>query len=112
MATLQEIQEQIASLQKQAKDLVQAERQPVIDRIKGEIKSYGITAKELGLKGSKASSKPTDVEAKERVPVVPRFKLNDKTWSGRGRPPAWLVEFERNGGKRSALEINLSEKSD
>ena len=106
MATLQEIQAQLASLQKQAQDLVQAERQPVIDRIKGEIKSYGITAKELGLRVSKASSKPADVEVKEKLPVVPKYKFNEKTWSGRGRPPVWLVEYEQQGGSRKDILIN------
>lgn len=105
MATLQEIQDQIDLLQKQAQDLVQAERQPVIDRIKGEIKSYGITAKELGLKVSKTSLKPADVFAKEKLPVAPKYKLNDKTWSGRGRPPVWLVEYERQGGSRKDILI-------
>lgn len=105
MATLQEIQAQIALLQKQAQEIVQAQRQPIIDRIKDEIKTYGISAKELGFKGSRASSKPVDGEVKERAPVAPKYKLDDKTWTGRGRPPVWLVEFEAQGGNRESLEI-------
>lgn len=105
MATLQEIQAQIAELQKKAEQIVQAQRQPVIDRIKDEIKSYSITAKELGFKASRGSIKPISSEVKERTQVPPKYKLDEKTWTGRGRPPVWLVQYEASGGDRAKILV-------
>ena len=102
MTTLQEIQAQIALLQKQAQEIVEAERQPIIEKIKEEIKTYSITAKELGFKDS---FKPTEVDVKEKAPVPIKYRLGDKTWSGRGRTPAWILEYEANGGKREELRV-------
>lgn len=105
MTSLQNIYDQIAELQKQAKDMVQAQRQPTIDRIKEDIKTYDITAKELGFKEAKPTAKSVVRGNASKALVAPKYKLNEKTWTGRGRPPVWLVEFEANGGKRETLEI-------
>ena len=106
MSTLQEIQAQIAELQKQAQQMVEAQRQPIIEKMKAEIKTYGITAKELGLKDSKTPSKPSSGDAKpEKSPVQAKYKLGASTWSGLGRPPLWMKEYLQKGGKKEDLEI-------
>lgn len=109
MPTLQEIQAQIKELQQQAEALLQAERQPVIERILEDIKNFGITAKELGFKTPKTRSKPAPaMEATQKSTVPPKYKQGELTWTGRGRAPKWITEYEKNGGKRSDLEIELS----
>ena len=109
MSTFQEIQAQIKELQQQAEALLQSERQPVIERILEDIKNFGITAKELGFKTPKTRSKPTQaVESIQKKPVPPKFKHGELTWTGRGRTPKWIIEYELNGGKKSDLEVKLS----
>ncbi len=40
-------------------------------------------------------------------PVVKYRSREDKnlTWSGRGKAPAWLREYEKKGGKREDLQV-------
>ncbi len=40
--------------------------------------------------------------------VPPKYKdpISGQTWSGRGRPPAWVLAHEQNGGKRDELLID------
>lgn len=102
MATLQEIQDQIAQLQKQAETLAKAERKPIIEKIKGEIKTYGITAKELGF----TVSKPVTEKPKtDNPPLPPKYEKGELTWSGRGRQPSWVKEFLSAGGDLKSLLI-------
>ncbi|MEM7766480.1 MAG: H-NS histone family protein [Pseudomonadota bacterium] len=39
--------------------------------------------------------------------VEPKYKDPEtgQTWSGRGRPPTWVLAFEQKGGKRDDLLI-------
>jgi DNA-binding protein H-NS len=62
----------------------------------------GFTLAELsGPKASKAKAEAA--EPKERAPVAIKYRDPNEpnnTWTGRGRSPKWLVEFEAKGGKR------------
>ena len=49
MDKIQKIQEQIAALQKEADQLIAQQRAEAIDANKSQIKTYGLTAKDLGL---------------------------------------------------------------
>jgi DNA-binding protein H-NS len=51
--------------------------------------------------GKSAKAKPA---AKDRPPVAIKYRdptEPSNTWTGRGRAPKWLVEFEAKGGNRS-----------
>lgn len=89
MDKIQKIQEQIAALQKEADQLIAQQRTEVIDAIKFQIKTYGLTAKDLGLL-ERPSSRVGMV-----VPV--KYRLNDDTWTGRGRKPKWLEDYLSQG---------------
>ncbi len=106
MDNLEDIQKQIAELQKKAKDLVETRRQPIIEKMKQDIKSYGITASELGFKGTRGRkpSAPTNTQV-EKKPVEPKYRLDEKTWSGRGKSPKWMVDFLSSGGDKKSLLI-------
>ena len=68
-----------------------------IDAIKSQIKTYGLTAKDLGLL-EKPSSRVGMV-----VPV--KYRLNDDTWTGRGRKPKWLEDYLSQGGNLETLRV-------
>ena len=105
MTTLQDIQKQIAELQQKAQEMVQAQRQPIIEKMKQEIKTYGITASELGFKGTRGRKPSTTEGTTEKTPVAPKYRKGENTWTGRGRAPIWITEHEANGGKRDDLLI-------
>lgn len=97
MDKIQKIQEQIAALQKEADQLIAQQRAEVIDAIKSKIKTYGLTAKDLGLL-ERPSSRVGMV-----VPV--KYRLNDDTWTGRGRKPKWLEDYLSQGGNLETLRV-------
>src|SRR4051794_14946546 len=55
--TLQSIEQQISELQRKAAKLRSDEVDGVIDRIKGAIAHYGLTAEQLGLSAKKSTAK-------------------------------------------------------
>jgi DNA-binding protein H-NS len=100
---------EIARLQQRADDLRKSELPGVIQRIREAIDAYGLTAADLGFGGSggavgngkaKAAKAPAAKRAAAR-PAAPgklqvgvakyRDPKSGKTWTGRGKPPLWIV---------------------
>ena len=98
MDDLQKIQDEIANLQRQAEQMIAQRRAGVIEEIKAKIKSFGLTAKDLGL-----SDKPS-IRAGVVVPV--KYRQGEQTWTGRGRQPRWVEEFVSAGGDLETLRVN------
>ena len=84
MASLKEIQAQIAELQRQAEEQRGNEFSGAIKEIKNLMADYGITADDL------QSNRKKGV-AKTSVVVQFRHPSTGDTWSGRGRKPHWLA---------------------
>ena len=99
--TLQQIEEQIAALQRQRDSLQSRERVDVIDKIKVAIAHYGLTAADLGLVGTgKRGRKAAAGKAAATGKVQGRIKYRDdagNSWSGFGRKPRWLVDAVAGG---------------
>jgi len=100
MKTYADIKAEIAKLERQAEAVLNQERAGVISRIKEAVKVYGFTAQELGFgANSKASSQrsaaSTQRKATATATTVGVAKYRDpqtgKTWTGRGKPPNWIV---------------------
>ena len=54
----------------------------------------------------KAGARKVSAAKGKKVPPKYRNKSDPElTWTGRGRTPLWVVEFEKKGGKRDALLI-------
>jgi DNA-binding protein H-NS len=73
------------------------ELKTVIAQIRKTISDYGLTAADLGLgkKGAKPARKPA-AKGKRRGSAsvgAPKYRdpVTQQTWTGRGRPPAWIV---------------------
>jgi DNA-binding protein H-NS len=107
MKTYSDVKAAIDKLQARAEELRQAEKAGVISRIRDAISVYGITAAELGLAAGGARSPARGAVAapstKMQVGVAKyRDPASGKTWTGRGKPPLWIV-----GAKdRDAFLIN------
>lgn len=98
--SLQDIKAQIAELQRQADELVQAQKTAVIEDMKVKIADFGITAAELGFVSTSSAGrkKSSSGEAKPKAPVA--YKNEEGlTWSGgRGPKPKWVKEILDAGG--------------
>lgn len=96
--TYAEIQKEIESLQKTADTLRQKEVSGVIERIKAAIATYQLSAQDLGF-GARAAAPaaPRAKNAKRGRKAAARGaaqyrNVDGRTWSGRGRRPAWINE--------------------
>ena len=94
---LAEINAKIAELQREAQELVQAEKATLIEDMKKNIADYGITAAELGFGSAKGKAASKGSAPKTKAPVMYK-NAEGKTWSGgRGPRPKWVKELEAAG---------------
>jgi DNA-binding protein H-NS len=95
--TYMAIQTEIAKLQKQAEAARKAEVAEVVARIKQAISVYGFTAEDLGFGRAPIPRRRGNKEAQPvpgRSTGVARYRdpTTGKTWTGQGRPPAWIAD--------------------
>jgi DNA-binding protein H-NS len=96
MKTYSGIKAEIARLEKEAERIKRSEVAGVIERIKQAIGAYGLTAADLGLAPGAPQKRNAGKTAGTRTgTTVGVAKYRDpatgKTWTGRGRPPDWIV---------------------
>ncbi len=101
MSSYQEILSQIEDLKRKAEDVRQQEMAGAIAEIKRLMSQFGIGSDDLGFtsRGATKGKSRGIVAAKYRDPV------SGKTWTGRGRRPAWVVDLEANGKKLDDCKI-------
>lgn len=95
---LEDLQKQIAELQKQHDSLLSTERAAAIKEIIEKIKLFGLTAKDLNLA---SEHKPRGNQSK----VAVKYRSGEHSWTGRGKQPKWVVEHVTNGGKLEDLLV-------
>ncbi|MFT4266980.1 MAG: H-NS histone family protein [Xenophilus sp.] len=104
---IQEHDQKIAQLRKQAEELRGQERAGVIEEIRRKIAEYGITASDLKLTGGRAGGGKRSVSASAKPAATAKYRSpTGETWSGgRGRKPRWVVEALAAGQSLSDFEI-------
>lgn len=118
---LENIQLQIAKLQKEAEELKQKEIPVVIGRIKIAIEFYGLTAADLfetkatATPQTKSKAKPkavavktAKVPAKKKERTAPVIKFQDgagNSWSGHGKRPGWYKAAIEAGKTADDLKV-------
>jgi DNA-binding protein H-NS len=91
MATYKELEAELVKLKARAEEVRKQELGAVMADIKQKIADYGITAADLGFPArGREAAKP-----KHAIPPKYRNPQTQQTWSGRGRPPAWISEGTR-----------------
>ncbi len=117
MSKYAEIRAKITELQKQADEMYVSEKKAAIADIKEKIKTYGITAAEIGLDKKARAPKATPAKPARQTRSAAKSKTvskaksspktksaafvgpNGETWSGgRGKRPAWVNEILAAGG--------------
>ena len=107
METYKAVMAQIEKLKHKAEQIRHAEIKGVVDRIRNAMAHYGLTADDLRLSGKaasgkraakKAASQTTKKTGKKQAkvaanPGAPKYRdpATGKTWTGRGKPPNWIV---------------------
>ena len=98
MKTYMAVKSEIAKLEKQAEALRKSELKNVISQIRKAITEYGLTAADLGFGGAakaarKAAGKRVGKRTGKRGAGAPKYRdpATQQTWTGHGRPPAWIA---------------------
>ncbi|SOY93255.1 Histone-like nucleoid-structuring protein H-NS [Cupriavidus taiwanensis] len=94
MATYKQLMAQKQALEAQLAEVRANEVAGVVEKIRGLMADYGLSIEDIegkrrrGRPAGSTSGKAT--AAKEPLPPKYRDPKTGKTWSGRGRAPAWL----------------------
>jgi len=93
MTTYQSVRAQIAKLEKQAESLRRNELKNVIAKVREVIAQYGLTATDLGLGGARRGKAKAGKATRRASAGVAKYRdpATGQTWTGHGRPPAWIV---------------------
>ncbi|NIE81843.1 MULTISPECIES: H-NS histone family protein [unclassified Burkholderia] len=92
MSTYKELLEQRAALETEIQAAQAEERAQALNEVKRIVSEFALTKREIfGIS-----------KTRKRQPVPPRYRDPESgaTWSGRGRPPAWI-----DGKDRSQFQI-------
>jgi DNA-binding protein H-NS len=92
MSQYAKLKAQIADLQVQAEDVRRQEVEAVITDLQRKIAEYGLTAQDLGFAERARRGRPP-----KKAPLPPKYRdpKSGATWSGRGKPPNWIVGKNR-----------------
>lgn len=105
MASLKELEEQIAQLTAQADKLRNEERAAALQDINEKVAQYKITASEIKFSVEAKQIKPAE---KTKTKVEQKYFNPDKpeqTWSGRGVKPLWFKASLDNGHSKESMLI-------
>ena len=116
MTTTTDLQQQInqaeAKINELREKLVQQkniEREQAVASIKELIKTHQLSASDLGFTTKKSTARMKRARVDKGVTVAPKYAdpSTGKTWSGRGKAPAWLVAYLSAGhNKQDYLILN------
>lgn len=88
---IQEAEAIVKELRKQLDEERKGERMQAVASAKELIKTHGLTSADLGFSGKGSSVKRQTGDKRAVVAVKYQDHESGKTWTGRGKSPAWLV---------------------
>jgi len=96
---------EIARLQILADEFRQRERASVLERVRKAIQEYKLTGPELRGEVHAPAALPTadapqEPSLSEKMRSRVKYRLNDLTWSGYGKPPVWVRGYLVEKGTR------------
>lgn len=123
MKSYHAVKAQIEKLEKQAESMRHTEIRKVVAEMKKTITEYGLTASDLGL--AKGPGRRAGARQPRRAATVGVAKYRNPatgdTWTGHGRPPAWiagakdreafLIDGPANSTKRKAASASKRTKA-
>ena len=104
MTSLIEIQNQIATLQRQAEEIKASELAATISDIKAKMEAFGITVDDL--ERAKGRGRKANGGSKSSSPAPVKFRgPNGETWTGRGLMPRWLAAKVAEGQSKESFAV-------
>ncbi|WP_341908074.1 H-NS histone family protein [Polaromonas sp. YR568] len=100
MSSLSELQQQIAQAEAKVNELREklaqqknSERTQAIASAKELIQNFQLSATELGLSQKPVATRKAKAPQDKRSAVAAKYRdpISGKTWTGRGKTPAWLA---------------------
>jgi DNA-binding protein H-NS len=89
MSSYKELLSKREALDKQISDLREKEVKTALEMIHGLIQEFGLTQEDVFAQAKRASTAGSKVEPKYRDPT------SGATWTGRGKPPRWIADQDR-----------------
>ena len=94
------LEAELARLQKRIRK-AQLARQKVVRSIAKQIENHGISLSEL-----RQAMNGRSVKTRRQSKVAVKYRDDQgNSWTGRGRPPRWLVAAEKAGKKRQHFAV-------
>jgi len=103
MASLQDLLDRKAALEKEIESTRRQERADAIAKVKVLMSQYGLTVSDLNAKGA---AKPASGGKGGKVAIKYRNAATGDTWSGRGLQPKWLKAALAAGRKIEDFSVN------
>lgn len=101
--TYAEYQEEIRALEEQAEAARKKELASVIEDCRAKIRTYNLSARDLGLAAGEKTAKRTGPGLGGKV--APKYRNGEQEWTGRGKKPIWVRDIEASGGNIEAYRI-------
>lgn len=97
MATIQELQAQLADLERQIAETTKREMADTIARIKAIMDTYGLTLADLSGAGERRR-RPASGSRTSGPKVAPKYRdpVSGNEWTGRGIAPGWIKDKNRD----------------
>jgi DNA-binding protein H-NS len=97
MATIKELQAQLAELQRQIAETTQREKADAIAQIKKIMEEQGLTMADIEGGGGKRG-RPAGGGGAKGSKVAPKYRdpVSGKEWTGRGVAPNWIKDKNRD----------------
>ncbi len=103
--SLAEMQQLLKDLPAEIQRRQAAERKAVVAEMKALAEARGFNLDEL--LGSPSSAADASVKQRKPVPIKYRHPENSTlAWTGRGRKPAWVAEWESSGKPLDQLKVS------
>lgn len=103
--TPEDIAAEIERLKAEARR-IERSRAAAVKRIVADLRAHDISFAELRAAVGATPERPKRRTAPpKRRPAVRYRDRHGNTWSGRGRPPRWLVEAEAKGASRESFAV-------
>ncbi|WP_394791321.1 H-NS family nucleoid-associated regulatory protein [Rhodoferax sp.] len=92
MPTYKELLQQRELLEQKISEARTLENAEAIEKVKALVADFGLTAEDIFSNGK------TSTKTKSVVKVAPKYRnpATGDTWTGRGKPPKWIQDQERN----------------
>ena len=97
MATIKELQAQLADLQRQIAETTQREKADTISQIRRLMNEHGLTMADISSIGGKRG-RPAGGGGAKGSKVAPKYRdpVSGKEWTGRGVAPNWIKDKNRD----------------